>query len=251
MDSDPGAQHPQPPPYSGDPLVPPYGDPSASPYGATQPADGGTPPPYGGTPPPYGANPPPYGATPPPYAPPGQIPPFEGQTGAQPFGFPGAAPARGRPDNKMLAIIGGGVAVVVLVIVLIVVLAGGGGSSPTSTVNSFIQAFVSNNGTAVCALVVPAEQSSCTASSFTGVTSGSGQAVNQVIQGDEALVSVTYRVCAGTSCLSNSDPTAGMPGNGVTFDQAFSSALASSTNSLSPAALELVNGTWYIDIGSG
>jgi hypothetical protein len=147
----------------------------------------------------------------------------------------------------MLAIIGGGVAAVVLVIVLIVVLVGGGG---TATVNSFISALLANNGTQVCSLVVPAQQSSCTASQFTGIT-GHAQVVNQVIQGSEALVAVTGQYCVNGQCISNSDPTTGMPVNGVSFAQAFAAATSSSNTSLSPAALDQVNGTWYLDSGSG
>jgi hypothetical protein len=149
----------------------------------------------------------------------------------------------------MLAIIGGGVAAVVLVIVLIVVLVGGGGSSPTSTVNSFISALFANNGTAVCALVEPAQQSSCSASQFTGIT-GHAQTDSQVIQGNEALVSVTGEYCISGSCTSNTDASSGMPGNGVTFDEAFANATSSSAG-LSPAALVQVNGTWYLDSGGG
>ncbi len=234
MDSNPGGQqNPVPPPYGGNPSVPPYGgDPSA--------------PPYGSNPPPYGGPTDPFGGTLPPYSPPGQAPPFQGQGqgGVPPFGFP--APAQGRPrlDNRMMAIIGGGVAVVVLVIVLIVVLAGGGGSSPTATVNSFINDLVNNNGTALCQLVVPSLQSECTPSGVTG-NSGHAQAVNQVIQGDEALVSVTGQYCSNGECSTLSDPTQGMPGNGVTFDEAFAAATAADAP-LSPAALEQVNGTWYV-----
>jgi hypothetical protein len=242
MDSDPGGQQ--------NPLPPPYSDPSGQALGGTPPPYGGTPPPYGGTEPPYGATPPPYGGTPPPYAPPDQTAPFPGAGGAPPYGFPTPAPTRGRPDNKTLGIIGGGVAAVVLVIVLIVVLAGGGGSSPTSTVNSFISALLANNGTAVCALVVPAQQSSCTASQFTGIT-GHAQVVSQAVEGTEALVAVTGQYCVSGQCLSNSDPTTGMPGNGVSFDEAFTAATSSSNTNLSPAALEEVNGTWYLDSGSG
>jgi hypothetical protein len=52
-------------------------------------------------------------------------------------------------------------------------------------------------------------------------------------------------------CISNSDPTTGMPVNGVSFAQAFAAATSSSNTSLSPAALDQVNGTWYLDSGSG
>ena len=165
-----------------------------------------------------------------------------------PYGFPTPAPARGRPDNRTLAIIGGGVAAVVLVIVLIVVLVGGGGNSPTTTMNSFINALLSNNGTQVCALVVPSQQSTCSPSDFTGIT-GHAQVASQVIDGDEALVAVTGQVCIQGQCSSNSDASSGMPGNGVTFAEAFANATSSSAG-ISPAALELVNGTWYIDSSS-
>ncbi len=244
MDSNPGGQqNPQPPPYGGDPSVPPYaGDPSVPPYGDP------SAPPYGTTPPPYGGTPPPYGGTPPPYAPPSQTPPFQTQGSASPYGFPTPAPARGRPDNRTLAIIGGGVAAVVLVIVLIVVLVGGGGNSPTTTMNSFINALLSNNGTQVCALVVPSQQSTCSPSDFTGIT-GHAQVASQVIDGDEALVAVTGQVCIQGQCSSNSDASSGMPGDGVTFAEAFANATSSSAG-ISPAALELVNGTWYIDSSS-
>jgi hypothetical protein len=242
---------------------------SGGPGSSPPPPDGyGSP---GGTPP---ENPPPY--TPPPYAPPSQIPPpyappeagspWAAQTslGDQPPGSwgPGAqpyAPARQGPNRKLMAAIAGGVAVVVVIVVVVIVVAGGSGNSPTSTVNGFISALLSNNGSAVCSYFPPADQSGCNANSseFSGA-SGHGQAVAQVIQGDDALVSITGELCApfvpassdGSHCSSNSSASAGMPGNGVSFAQAFASATSSSNNSLSPVALAQINGKWYLDIGS-
>ncbi len=239
MDSNPGGnENPQPPPYGGDPSVPPYGNPSEPPYGAP-------------SAPPYGGTPPPYGGTPPPYAPPGQSPPYQGQGGVPPYGFPAQGPARSGLNNKMLAMIGGGVAVVVVVVVLIVVLVGGGGNSPTSTVNGFISAVLANNGAQVCTFPVPSSQAVCVSheSSFTGAT-GSGTVVNQVVQGNEALVAVTGELCApfittSNNCESNSSASTGMPGNGVSFDQAYAAAVAAN-NSISPVPLQQINGKWYI-----
>ena len=152
----------------------------------------------------------------------------------------------------MLAILGGAIAVVVVVVVIVLAV-GGSGNSPTATVNGFIQAILSNNGTAVCSYFEPAEQSSCDANSsaFKGA-SGNGQAVNQVIQGNKALVAVTGQLCApfissgGSDCSSNSDPSTGMPGNGVSFDQAYAAAVSSSNNGVSPVPLIEVSGKWYV-----
>lgn len=155
--------------------------------------------------------------------------------------------------------IGAAVGVVVILIVVIVVVVGGGsGNSPTNTVNGFVQAALANNGTAVCTFFPPADQTQCDAgSSIFHSATGSAQVVNQVIQGNEALVAVTGRICApfisgtsgGNDCASNSVPSTGMPGNGVSFDQAFTASQSESNNSLSPVPCEELNGKWYLDSG--
>jgi hypothetical protein len=291
--SQPGSPPPPPPPYSqppgGTPPPPPYsqppgGTPPPSPY--SQPPGGNPPPPPysqppGGTPtsPPYaqpGGAPDPYSqpGTPPPYTPPGpeqagapwsyQAPQAPGAPPAPGFGAPPYTPAAGSrgPNKRTLTIAGAAVAVVVVIIVIVVAVGGGSGNQPTDTVNGFIQASLSNNGRAVCSYFLPADQAACDASaSALKGASGSVKSDSQVIQGNEALVSVTGRICApyisggssstgGTDCASNSDPSTGMPGNGVSFDQAYAAATSESNNSLSPVPLELVNGKWYLNSGS-
>jgi hypothetical protein len=278
--SQPGSPPPPPPPYA----QPPGGTPPPPPYG--QPP-GGTPPPPpysqppGGAPapPPYaqpGGAPDPYSqpGTPPPYTPPGsepagapwsyQAPPPPGTPTGPGFGAPPYSPATGSraPNKRTLTIAGAAVAVVVVIIVIVVAVGGGSGNQPTDTVNGFIQATLSNNGKAVCSYFLPADQAACDASdSALKGASGSVQTDSQVIQGDEALVSVTGRVCApyisggssssgGSNCASNTDASTGMPGNGVSFDQAYAAAISESNNSLSPVPLEEVNGKWYLNSGS-
>jgi hypothetical protein len=243
-----GSGNPQQPPGS---APPPYSPPGSdqtdsawgyqaptppSPYGS-QGAQSPPPPPYAG----QQAAPPPYGNQ--------QPPPPYGQ-----FGAPGNAPsARKLPNPKVMAIGGAAVAVVVVVIVVVVLVTGGSGNSPTNTANEFIQAVLSNNGAKICSLYIPSEQSACRQeeASFKGAT-GNGQVVNQAVQGDEALVSITGQLCApyigsgSNDCESNNNATAGMPGNGVSFDQAYSNATNPDTANLSPAPLQEVNGTWYV-----
>jgi len=263
-DSEGGGQgNPQQPPGSPappTPYSPPSTEQSDSAWGYQAPTapyagQDNPPPPYGAQqqPPPYGAQqqapPPPYGAQQPPPPPYGQqqgAPPYGGQFGTQ--GAPGSQ--RKLPNTRVMAIGGAAVAVVVVVIVVIVLVTGGG-SSPTNTANEFIQAILSNNGSKICSLYVPAEQSQCKAqeASFKDA-SGNGQVVSQVIQGNEALVSITGKLClGGTSaddCESNSDPTAGMPGDSLSFDQAYAQATSPDSTALSPAAFQEINGTWYV-----
>jgi hypothetical protein len=275
MDSDGGYSTPGQPPYGQpeSPPPPPYSEPTASPPPPySQP--GSTPPPYsqpGTVPPPYsqpGGNPPPYGqpsgGAPAPYAPPGseQAPPSwsSGQPG-QGFGAPAYPPNAGTrvANNKRLALIGAAVGVVVILVVVIVVVAGGGsGNSPTATVNGFIQAALANNGKAVCSYFPPADQAECNAgSSVFHSATGSAQVNSSVTQGTEALVSVTGKICApfisgssgGSDCASNSNASAGMPGNGVSFDQAFAASQNESNTTLSPVPVEELNGKWYLDSG--
>jgi hypothetical protein len=284
MDSDGGNGTPQPPygdPYSQpeSPPPPPYSDPTASPPPPySQP--GSTPPPYSqpgspappysqpGSPPPYsqpGGNPPPYGqpsgGTPPPYAAPGADPSWSPGQPGQGFGAPAYPPDAGAraANNKKLAMIGAAVGVVVILVIVIVVVAGGGsGNSPTATVNGFIQAALANNGKAVCSYFPPADQAECNAgSSIFHNATGSAQVDSSVTQGTEALVSVTGRICApfisgssgGSDCASNSNASAGMPGNGVSFDQAFAASQNESNTTLSPVPVEELNGKWYLDSG--
>jgi hypothetical protein len=237
------------------------------------------PPPPGGTGQPPGSVPPPYApptpdetdstwgqqapaSTPHPYGAP-SAPPY-GQPPASTYGssgYPTPAPlpsGRKRPSNRALSI--AGVALVVVVVIVVAGIVAGGGSSgpdPSATVTKFIQAVATNDGAAICPLYLPGPyQSECKKdqANFKGAV-GTAQVVSQVVQGDEALVSLTGRVCAPylaatddpeQDCEVNSTASSGMPSSTVTFAQAFASATSAEFTGLSPAACEELNGTWYV-----
>jgi hypothetical protein len=148
----------------------------------------------------------------------------------------------------------------VVITIIIVAVGGGSGNSPTATVNGFIHAALSNNGTAVCSYFLPADQSNCDAhaGTFKGAT-GHVQTVSQILDGNLALVSITGEICApyvstgsdgSSGCASNTNSSAGMPGNGVTFASAYAAALNESNTTLSPVPCEEINGKWYLNTGS-
>jgi hypothetical protein len=99
-----------------------------------------------------------------------------------------------------------------------------------------------------CSYVQPDAQSIC-ASSTGGTATGTFSVHSAMIQGTEALVEVTGRICAPSSpCVSNSDPASGMP-SAATFSQVYSNLVTSQATIMSPAPAIQVGGQWYVNVG--
>src|SRR5580658_3542146 len=115
----------------------------------------------------------------------------------------------------------------------------GGSSSPSTAALGDVNALLSGHLSSACGYVPPSVQAKCRSADgkVTGLSaSGTVKVSRQVVQGDEALVALTGKVClgggnTGSSCMSNSDASTGMPGSTTTFDKAFSAALSSFNSS--------------------
>ena len=123
-----------------------------------------------------------------------------------------------------------------------------GNDTPENAVDGLSQAELAGNWTQACSYLAPSSQSACEQdASQLPVFTGSVTVVGDVISGEEALVEVTGSMCASGSCTSNSDPSAGMPGSGESFTEAYDQAVNNSTNSFSPVPCIEENGEWYIN----
>jgi hypothetical protein len=141
----------------------------------------------------------------------------------------------------------------------------GGASTPSAAAQGDVNGLLTGHLSAACAYVPPNVQAKCR-SGVAGVTgiraTGTVEIGAQVVQGDEALVALTGKVClasgnTGSSCMSNAVVSTGMPGGSVSFDSAFSAARSNFDGSdssqlgpFSPIPCIEINGAWYVDVTS-
>jgi hypothetical protein len=134
-----------------------------------------------------------------------------------------------------------------------------GFSTPQDAVDGAYQAALAGNWGAACSYLDPADQSLCLSGlSALGGTlpaaTGSFTIGRAVVQGSEALVSVTGNLCVpSTPCAANTDPSLGMPASPAQFQSSYQAAVASSNSSnsslpanLSPVPCTQIGGMWYL-----
>jgi hypothetical protein len=132
-----------------------------------------------------------------------------------------------------------------------------GNESPADAVDGFYQSELAGDWAAVCSYVTPSAQSLCLAGTSGQVAATGNATVGTMVlsaDGNEALVSVTGSICApSTPCVSNSNPSLGMPSSPSQFPADYQTAVANSTSdsstSISPMPCSQVNGKWYVDFG--
>lgn len=73
------------------------------------------------------------------------------------------------------------------------------------------------------------------------------------VQGTQALVGITGRICGALSsgqgaagCTTNSNPRAGLPRRGQIFQQAYVAAISASSQA---EPCSKVGGLWYVNLG--
>jgi len=131
-----------------------------------------------------------------------------------------------------------------------------GHGSPKAAADGFF-AGLENSGSAstACSYLIPSQQQGCQqvlSEAHLRVT-GSFSFGNQVINGNEAIVVLTGNACVtadadattSSECTGNSDPNTGLPSGGVSFADAYSTALGAS--SFASIACVKVNGQWYVN----
>ena len=98
---------------------------------------------------------------------------------------------------------------------------------------------------AACSYTPPTVQTACaTVTKGFGFSGGWGLG-NAAISGDRAIVDVEYdQYCGGGTCISNSNPHAGLPGPGLSFAAAFQRAI--NTADYATPCIR-VGGMWYVD----
>jgi len=119
-----------------------------------------------------------------------------------------------------------------------------GYESPGNAVAGWIGNLLQNRPAAACSYTPPAVQAVCTTVNQFGFTGKWGLG-DTAISGNRAIVAVEYdQYCGGGTCISNSNPRAGLPGPGLPFAAAFQRAL----NTLEYATPCIrVDGLWYVD----
>lgn len=124
-----------------------------------------------------------------------------------------------------------------------------GYQSPDNAVAGFVGNLLHDRPAAACRYTAPDERAACTVGLelFRGAEQVSGKWAlgNGATSGDRAIVDVEYdQTCENSAnCLSNSNPNAGLPGNGESFDAAFQRALSTLDYATDCTR---IGGRWYV-----
>jgi hypothetical protein len=157
----------------------------------------------------------------------------------------------------------GGIVVALLGLVTIASCSSGGGvlggstpghSSPKAAVAGYLSGLAAG-GSGLCPYVDPSDQADCSselAQVHTGIT-GTYAIGNDVVQGTEAIVTLTGSVCISfsaastetSSCAHNSNSSAGLPTSSAAFEQAFETAEQGNADSSTLPCVE-IGGSWYV-----
>ena len=107
-----------------------------------------------------------------------------------------------------------------------------------------IRALAAHDNAAACSYFEPSVQAQCKGTQLPATT-GTVEIGHTAIQGDRALVVVmSSRYCIQNQCVSNKDPSKGLPSGSTTFDQAYSATQNSNNDPTTPC--QRVNGKWYV-----
>lgn len=135
-----------------------------------------------------------------------------------------------------------------------------GHGSPEAAVDGMLISLMTGHSTAWCTYFNPSDTRECQQDS-TEVEldiTGSYSIKSQVIQGAEALVSLTGNLCfhgnaSGTTllqCATNSNPSTGMPPGAGSFSRTYTATANAPSDSLSPVPCIEVNRRWYVNFNT-
>jgi hypothetical protein len=123
-------------------------------------------------------------------------------------------------------------------------------------VDGAYQAALAGNWSAACSYLDPADASNCLSGlNVLGpqpAATGSFTIHTAVIQGNEALVSITGNICPPSQpCSANTNPSSGMPASPAQFQSSYQAAVANTASNLdtvlSPTPCTQIGGKWYVD----
>ncbi len=123
---------------------------------------------------------------------------------------------------------------------------------PSAVAKKTFTAYSKGDYKTACGYIEPDQRARCLSSYSSGSVSGQNIAVHKtVISGDRALVSITGTICVSGACQTITDATAGMPTQGVTFDQAWSTETGSNAVATDAATpLKRISGKWYVVVAA-
>lgn len=122
-----------------------------------------------------------------------------------------------------------------------------GHESPASAMAGFVGNMLANHPAAACKYAAPAASPCAIALAAEGKLSGTWRIGKTAISGNRAIVDVEYANACGLGiCINNSDPNAGLPGPGLSFDTAFKQ--ASNAKNYAMACIR-IGGAWYVLFG--
>jgi hypothetical protein len=124
-----------------------------------------------------------------------------------------------------------------------------GYQSPANAVAGFTGNMMRHHPQAACHYSMPARQGICAmaleAMYLLGAKITGTWAVGHVVMaGDRAIVDVEYEACLGSDCVTNTNPDAGLPDSGASFNSAFRHALTDFDYAMD--CVRLPHG-WYVD----
>jgi hypothetical protein len=125
-----------------------------------------------------------------------------------------------------------------------------GHQAPANAMAGFIGNMLGDRPEAACRYEVPSLSGICAlALAAEGRASGGWSIGDTATSGNRAIVDVEYaNACMVGTCISNSNPAAGLPGSGLSFAAAFKQARQAQGFTL---ACLRVGGNWYVDTVQG
>ncbi len=126
----------------------------------------------------------------------------------------------------------------------------GGHQTPANAMAGFIGNMLGDHPQAACRYGVPSQFGVCMlALAAEGKASGGWRIGNTATSGNKAIVDVEYaNACMVGTCITNSNPNAGLPGSGLSFDAAFKQARQAQGFTL-PCVR--IGANWYVDLVQG
>ncbi|HEU5002190.1 MAG TPA: hypothetical protein VFW71_05350 [Actinomycetota bacterium] len=124
-------------------------------------------------------------------------------------------------------------------------------ATPAGANAGFLDASINGDFDTACSYALPSEQANCQTvlpkGQNTTVQNGPLTLGNVFTSGNQALVTLIGTICApGVGCVTNTNPSTGLPANTAGFPAAYQDAL-SNFNLTQPC--EQSGGQWYVDLG--
>jgi hypothetical protein len=126
-----------------------------------------------------------------------------------------------------------------------------GHEAPASAVSGFVQHLMAGSDpVTTCGYVEHYEEGNCleTVSNASGGGTGTWKLGHSVVSGNDAVVAVELANVCFSSCSTNTNPNAGLPGHGLSFSAAFQHTQEVTGKKIYAFGCVRTDGRWYVEL---